>query len=62
MLRVPRVRSEEEWTLELLGRHNVLLQPGYFFDFETEAYLVASLLTAPEIFCEGVSRLCSLLA
>jgi hypothetical protein len=28
-------------------------QPG-FYDFESEAYLVVSLLTAPEIFREGL--------
>ncbi len=56
-LRVPRTRSEEEWCLELLERHGVLVQPGFFYDFETEAYLVLSLLTAPETFREGVSRL-----
>jgi aspartate/methionine/tyrosine aminotransferase len=56
-LRVPRVRSEEEWALELLARQGVLAQPGFFYDFETEAFLVVSLLTRPEIFREGVSRL-----
>jgi aspartate/methionine/tyrosine aminotransferase len=56
-LQVPRIRSEEEWTLELLAHRDVLVQPGYFYDFETEAFLVVSLLTAPEIFREGVSRL-----
>jgi hypothetical protein len=33
-----------------------LIQPGFFFDFETEAFLVMSLLTRPEIFQEGVRR------
>jgi alanine-synthesizing transaminase len=56
-LRVPRTRSEEEWTLELLGRDGVLVQPGFFYDFETEAFLVLSLLTPPEVFREGVARL-----
>jgi len=35
----------------------VLVQPGFFYDFETEAFLVLSLLTEPEIFREGVRRL-----
>jgi len=35
----------------------VLTQPGFFYDFESEAYLVLSLLTAPEIFREGIARL-----
>jgi aspartate/methionine/tyrosine aminotransferase len=58
-IQLPRTRSEEEWALALLGDHDVLLQPGYFFDFEFEAYLVASLLTAPDTFAEGVDRLAS---
>jgi hypothetical protein len=56
-VQTPRIRSEEEWVLELLAGQDVLVQPGFFYDFETEAYLVLSLLTAPEIFREGVRRL-----
>ncbi|MGB7760591.1 MAG: pyridoxal phosphate-dependent aminotransferase [Bryobacteraceae bacterium] len=57
IIRVPRVRTEEEWCLELLERDQVLVQPGYFYDFENEAFLVASLLTAPGEFQEGIRRL-----
>ena len=53
ILRVPRVRTEEEWTLALL-EPGVLVQPGYFYDFEAEAYLVLSLLTTCEVFSQGV--------
>jgi alanine-synthesizing transaminase len=56
-VQAPRIRSEEEWALELLAGHNVLVQPGFFYDFESEAFLVLSLLTAPDIFREGVGRL-----
>jgi alanine-synthesizing transaminase len=56
-LQVPRIRKEEEWALELLGEDNVLVQPGFFYDFESEAFLVLSLLTEPEIFQEGCRRL-----
>jgi hypothetical protein len=35
----------------------VLAHPGYFFDFESEDVLVLSLLTEPEIFKEGVSKI-----
>lgn len=56
-LQVPRVRSEEEWALELLEGDNVLVQPGFFYDFESEAFLVVSLLTEPEVFGEGMRRL-----
>jgi aspartate/methionine/tyrosine aminotransferase len=52
VLQVPRTKSEEEWTLDLLEHQNVLVQPGYFYDFESEAFLVLSLLTPPEVFSE----------
>ncbi len=56
-LEVPRTRGEEEWALELLDRDAVLVQPGFFYDFEREAFLVVSLLTPPEVFREGAGRL-----
>ncbi len=59
VLRVPRTRGEEEWCLELLERDGVLVQPGFFFDFPSEAFLVLSLLAPPEIFAEGTRRLLS---
>jgi alanine-synthesizing transaminase len=61
VLQVGRSRSEEEWTLKLLGESNVLVQPGFFFDFESEAFLVLSLLPEPANFAEGVSRLRSII-
>ncbi len=54
IVQVPRTRSEEEWALALLAERDVLVQPGFFFDFETEAFLVVSLLTNPEVFEEGI--------
>jgi alanine-synthesizing transaminase len=56
-LQVPGVRSEEEWVLGLLEHANTLVQPGYFFDFDSEAYLVVSLLTVRDVFEEGLGRL-----
>ena len=56
-VRVPQVRSEEQWCLDLLNHQNVLVQPGFFYDFESEAYLVLSLLTAEDVFAEGVQRI-----
>jgi aspartate/methionine/tyrosine aminotransferase len=56
-LRLPRIRTEEEWALGLLEKHDVLVQPGFFYDFPSEAFLVLSLLTLPETFREGVRRL-----
>jgi aspartate/methionine/tyrosine aminotransferase len=55
-VQMPRIRTAEEWALELLERRNVLAQPGYFYDFDREGLLVFSLLTAPEVFEEGVRR------
>ncbi len=59
-LQVPRTRTEEEWVLELLRDHNVLVQPGFFYDFEREAFLVVSLLTPESTFREGIERLLTL--
>jgi aspartate/methionine/tyrosine aminotransferase len=56
-LRVPRTRSEEQWCLELLEQDGVLAQPGFFYDFESEAYLVLSLLTPADTFREGMKRM-----
>ncbi len=56
-LQVPRTRGEEEWAMALLDQHDVLVQPGFYFDFESEAFLVLSLLTPPDIFAEGLRRL-----
>ena len=61
-LQAPRTRSEEEWTLDLLHRARVLVQPGFFFDFETEAFLVVSLLPEPSAFQEGFRRLLAVLS
>ena len=59
ILQVPRIRGEQEWALMLLSERDVLVQPGYFFDFESEAFLVVSLLTPPAVFEEGIRRLIS---
>jgi hypothetical protein len=61
VIQVPRTRSEEQWVLALLEECGVLVQPGYFFDFESEAFLVLSLLTEGDAFAEGVRRLRSIL-
>jgi alanine-synthesizing transaminase len=52
------VRGQEEGTeLRLLRDHDVLVQPGYFYDFESSGYIVVSLLTPPDVFSEGIGRL-----
>ncbi len=57
ILEAPRIQSEEEWVLSLLADDGVLVQPGFFFDFEREAFLVLSLLTPEQVFDEGVRRI-----
>lgn len=56
-LEIPRHFSEEDWTIRLLAEENVLVHPGYFFDFPREAFLVLSLLPSPEIFRAASGRL-----
>jgi alanine-synthesizing transaminase len=56
-IQLPRLRSDEEWALELLERRNVLTQPGFFYDFDQEALLVVSLLTRSESLQNGIVRL-----
>jgi aspartate/methionine/tyrosine aminotransferase len=57
VLRVPRTMSEEERVIGLLEDRDVLVHPGYFFDFASESYLVLSLLPEPEVFEDGVARI-----
>jgi alanine-synthesizing transaminase len=57
LLQVPRTRTEESWITGLLMEYGVIVQPGYFFDLASEAYLVVSLITPPEQFCEGIARI-----
>jgi len=57
VLRVPRTGSEQEWVMGLLEREGVLVQPGYFYDFDSEAWLILSLLTHPAVFQEGARRI-----
>jgi hypothetical protein len=56
VIRVPSLGSEEDLTLTLLQDAHVLVHPGYFFDFATESFVIVSLLPAPDVFVEGVSR------
>jgi hypothetical protein len=49
--------DEEVSAMGLLEATSVLVYPGSFFDLPLEGYLVLSLLTHPEIFHEGLSRI-----
>ena len=56
VLRVPEVRSEEEWTLDLL-RRDVVAHPGHFYEMEGGAHLVLSLIVDPGQMEVGLKRL-----
>jgi len=56
VVRMPATLTDEEWTLRALDA-GVVVQPGYFFDFDREPHLVASLLTPEATFAEGAERL-----
>ena len=60
IVQLPRTFTEETWITRLVEEQSVIVQPGYFFDMESEAYVVVSLLTPPETFDEGVRRLVAL--
>lgn len=49
--------DDEELTLHLLREKHVLVQPGFFFDFDEDGWVVVSLLAPPEQFKEAVSRM-----
>jgi alanine-synthesizing transaminase len=51
------IRDDEEFAIRLVKDEGVLIQPGYFFDFEDEETIVISLLPDPEIFRGGLTRL-----
>jgi alanine-synthesizing transaminase len=57
IVRAPQVKSDEEWALELLDEQDVLVQPGYYYDFPSGTQLVLSLLTPEAQFEEGVLRM-----
>lgn len=57
VLQFPRLQSEDELVSGLLTRQRVLVQPGWFYDFESGPYAIVSLLTPPSVFEHGVSRI-----
>jgi aspartate/methionine/tyrosine aminotransferase len=62
VLRVPAVQSDEELSIRLLEEHSVLVQPGHFYEFADEGYLIVSLLSRTEPFAEGIRRLLACVA
>ena len=56
VLRVPVTRSDEELAIELVREKSVLVHPGHFYDFESDGFLVLSLITPDQEFAEGMGR------
>jgi aspartate/methionine/tyrosine aminotransferase len=56
VVEVPRTESEDAWVMALLA-DEVLVHPGWFFDWPRPGYLVVSLLPEPAAFAEGARRL-----
>ena len=56
VIRVPSTRGEGRLVLDLLEREHVLVHPGYFFDFRSEAFIVISLLPDAAIFRDAIAR------
>ncbi len=57
VLRIPAILDEEAFVLDLLKKEQVLVHPGYFFDFEEPGFVVLSLLIPTNRFQEGLNRL-----
>lgn len=57
ILRLPNVDSEESWIAKLINDAGILAQPGYFFDMGSEPHVIVSLITQPDVFAEGISRM-----
>ena len=49
--------DDEELTLRLLREKHVLVQPGFFFDFDEDGWVVISLLQEPALFKEAIGRI-----
>jgi alanine-synthesizing transaminase len=56
VLRVPALCTDEELAVMLLQATGVLLQPGHFYNFPSDGFLVASLITPRHEFEEGIAR------
>ena len=49
--------DDEELTLRLLREKHVLVQPGFFFDFDEDGWVVISLLQEPALFKQAIHRI-----
>jgi aspartate/methionine/tyrosine aminotransferase len=62
VLRIPVTRSDEELAIELVREKAVMVHPGHFYDFESDGYLVLSLISPEADFEDGIQRLLEFLS
>jgi hypothetical protein len=62
VVRLPEGEDDENLTYHLLVDDQVIVQPGFFFDFPQGEHLVLSLLTPVAEFAEGLSRVAARIA
>ncbi|HTP13337.1 MAG TPA: pyridoxal phosphate-dependent aminotransferase [Bacteroidota bacterium] len=60
ILRLPRIASDEAWSIRLLKECNVLVHPGHFFEMEPPSCIVVSLLQGESVFRDGIDRIAGL--
>jgi hypothetical protein len=56
VVRAGEALDEEQLCLDLL-EEGVVVQPGFFYDFERRGFAVVSLLPGPERFASGAAAL-----
>jgi aspartate/methionine/tyrosine aminotransferase len=57
VLRIPVTRSDEDLAIELIREKSLLVHPGHFYDFESDGYLILSLIPQAREFAEGCQRM-----
>jgi aspartate/methionine/tyrosine aminotransferase len=61
VVRVPVTRSDEELAIALVREKRVMAHPGHFYDFESDGYLVVSLIGDEGEFVKGIGAIVGLL-
>jgi alanine-synthesizing transaminase len=59
VLRVPATRSDDDLAVDLLTNKGIYVHPGHFYDFQSDGYLIVSLIMQEREFAEGIRQLLS---
>jgi alanine-synthesizing transaminase len=59
VLRVPATRPDDDLAVDLLTNKGIYLHPGHFYDFQSDGYLIVSLIMQEREFSEGIRQLLS---